>query len=120
MSYLLGECENIPHIMQAFDIAVSPSLWGEGFSNTIGEAMACGLPCVATDVGDSMWILSDLGKVVPPGDDQALAAACLELIGMDAEKRKDIGKKLRERIIKKFSLVAIGRQYDELYERVAS
>ncbi|MGH7258674.1 MAG: glycosyltransferase, partial [Nitrospiraceae bacterium] len=63
---LLGVRHDISKITAAFDIACSSSSFGEGFSNAIGEAMASGVPCVVTDVGDSAWIVGATGKVVPP------------------------------------------------------
>src|SRR5215471_1191507 len=73
--FLLGERSDIPRLNAALDIACSASAWGEGFSNTIGEAMACGTPCVATDIGDSGFIMGDTGLLVPPRNPQALAEA---------------------------------------------
>ncbi len=60
-----GARHDVPAICNAMDIAVSSS-YSEGFSNTIAEAMACGVPCVVTDVGDSALIVGDLGVVIPP------------------------------------------------------
>ncbi len=59
------------------DLLVSASLYGEGFSNVVGEAMACGVPVVATAVGDSAQVVGEAGTIVPPGDAEALAEACL-------------------------------------------
>jgi glycosyltransferase involved in cell wall biosynthesis len=67
-----GARNDMPAIMNALDIATSSSAYGEGFSNTIAVAMACGLPCVVTDVGDSALIVSDFGEVVPPAIPDAL------------------------------------------------
>src|SRR5256885_1953174 len=63
---LLGERTDIPQLTAGLDIACSSSAY-EGFSNAIGEAMACGVPCVVTDVGDSAYLVGDTGLIVPPG-----------------------------------------------------
>ena len=65
--HLLGERNDVPRIMQALDV-VTPSSYGEGFPNVIGEAMACGAVCVVTDAGDSRRIVGETGIVVPPRD----------------------------------------------------
>ena len=67
-----GARHDMPAIYNALDIASSPSSFGEGFSNTITEAMACGVPCVVTDVGDSVLIAGGTGVVVPPARPDAL------------------------------------------------
>lgn len=113
---LLGECDNVPALTSAFDIAVSASLWGEAFSNAIGEAMLAGVPCVVTDVGDSRWIVGEFGKVVQPGDVNDLAKACLELIEMDAHARRMLGEQARTRIQNNFEIKTIIAQYDNLYK----
>ncbi|ADE13880.1 glycosyl transferase group 1 [Nitrosococcus halophilus Nc 4] len=115
---LLGEREDIPGLMPALDIATVSSAWGEGFPNVLGEAMACGVPCVATDVGDSAYLIGGTGKVVPPKDFRALAAAWQDLIAAGAKGRKQRGVKARERIIEHFSLSEIVRQYEKLYMEV--
>ena len=67
-------------VFNSFDIATSASAYGEGFGNVIGEAMACGVPCVVTDVGDSKMIVGDTGIVVPPRNPQALVDAWLRTL----------------------------------------
>ena len=116
--HLLGQRHDVPHLMAALDI-VSSSSCGEGFPNVVGEAMACGVPCAVTDVGDSAIIVGNTGKVVPPKNPGALALAWKELIEIGKDKRQKLGYDARLRINKKFSLPAIVKQYEELYKCVA-
>lgn len=83
----------------------------EGFPNVLGEAMACGVPCVATDVGDCKAILGEYGRVVPFGDTNGLVKACILGFG-ESDSRKFA---MRERIEKDFSIESITRQYEKLY-----
>lgn len=99
----LGERDDVPRLLAAVDALVSPSHFGEGFSNAIGEAMASGLPVVATDVGDAARIVGDAGIVVPPRDADALASALARLRD-DAELRHGLGEKAREQIERSFGL----------------
>lgn len=117
--HLLGQRSDIPEITAALDIASSSS-FSEGFPNTIGEAMACAVPCVVTDVGDSAWIVGQTGRVVPPRDAPALARAWQELIDMGPERRQALGRQARQRVRDNFSLDHVVRQYETLYEQVAS
>jgi glycosyltransferase involved in cell wall biosynthesis len=99
-----GVRDNMPAVYSALDCSSSSSSFGEGVSNTIAEAMACGVPCVVTDVGDSKQIVGDTGFVVEPGNPAALASAwqvVLEAGGAEMARR---GQKARERIIEHFSL----------------
>ncbi len=99
----LGERDDVPKLLSAVDALVSPSHFGEGFSNAIGEAMASGLPVVATDVGDAARIIGDAGLVVPPRDPDALASALARLRD-DAGLRRDLGEKARAQIERSFGL----------------
>ena len=65
---------HIADVLSSLDGFVSPSR-GEGFSNVIGEAMACGIPCIVTNAGDFEDIVGNTGWVVPVGDAEALAGA---------------------------------------------
>jgi glycosyltransferase involved in cell wall biosynthesis len=93
---------DIEEVYNAFDLIVSSSCDGEGFSNAIAEAMACGVPCVVTDVGDSALIVGDIGLVVSPKNPQALATALQQLINLSATERAELGLKARLRIKENF------------------
>lgn len=112
--YLLGEREDVPRIMAALDLVVSAS-YSEGFPNTIGEAMACGIPCVATNAGDSAFLIGDTGLIVPPRDSQALARACGMLLDMTAVQRIAMSDAARKRIEQLFSLKVVTDQYQRIY-----
>lgn len=85
---------DMPAVYCAFDLAVLSSVFGEGFPNVVGEAMACGIPCVATDVGDTAAIVGESGVVVPVSNDIRLASAIENLL-TDAKER---GRIARQRI----------------------
>ncbi|VAX23746.1 hypothetical protein MNBD_NITROSPINAE02-1789 [hydrothermal vent metagenome] len=117
--FLLGERSDMAIIASAFDIFVSSSAYGEGFSNSVGEAMACGVPCVVTDVGDSAMIVGKTGRVTPPRNPEALAEGCETIISMSDEERRELGKRARERIKDNFTIRRAIDKYETLYESVA-
>jgi len=117
--HLLGERTDVHHITAALDIASSPSQ-SEGFPNVVGEAMACEVPCVVTDVGDSAKIVDVTGIVVPPRNPQALADGWGRLIEMGAEARRKLGIAARKRIQDNYSLSTIAGQYEDLYYKVVT
>jgi glycosyltransferase involved in cell wall biosynthesis len=115
-TYLLGERHDMPRLTAALDIFSLSSLYGESFPNVIGEAMACGVPSVVTDVGDAVWIVGDTGRVVPPGDPAALAGAWKEIIDLGPEGRSVLGQAARSRVINRFTLASVVARYEKLYE----
>lgn len=111
----LGDRRDLAEWLPGLDIAVLSSAWGEGFPNVIGEALAAGVPCVATDVGDSREILGEGGQGVAPGDPAALAAALIRLIEAGPQARAAIGVTGRDRVIEHYSLDRIEGQYEQIY-----
>ena len=112
---LLGPRQDIPRLTAALDIATSSSAYGEAFPNVIGEALACGVPCVATDVGDSIRIIESAGKVVPLRDSEALCLAWLEMIRME-KVQWDVMKQAARKIVEDhYGIETITRRYQDLY-----
>jgi glycosyltransferase involved in cell wall biosynthesis len=99
----VGARVDVSPIYSSLDLLVSSSSFGEGFSNVIGEAMACGVPCVVTNVGDSSWVVGDLGEVVPPKDSVALAEAIQRLF---TQKKFDPGQ-IRQRVVDQLSVESL-------------
>lgn len=117
--HLLGERSDIPRIMAALDILALSSAFGEGFPNVVGEAMACGIPCVATDVGDAASIIGETGIVVQPRDPAGMADAWKQLIEMPDAERQALGKDARRRVERLFSIESIVGRYQSLYRGIA-
>jgi glycosyltransferase involved in cell wall biosynthesis len=115
--HLLGERDDVPDLINVFDVLANSSL-SEAFPNVLGEAMACAVPCVATNVGDSAFIIHDTGTVVPPGDPKALAAALARMADMNFAGRAAMGARARARIVEHFSLDRIAKDQASLYEKV--
>lgn len=93
----LASEDNMPAAYNAFDIFVSSSAFGEGFPNVIGEAMACGVPCVVTDVGDSARVVGETGIVVPPNRPETLCNGIQRMM-KKVVKESGLGNRARERI----------------------
>ena len=108
-----GGRSGMPAVYNALDVLCLCSAFGEGFSNVLAEAMACGVPCVSTDVGDARLILGDTGLVVDRGSPEELAEALLELV-----RRIQDGKRFdtRLRIVDDFSLDKMVERAEELLE----
>ena len=107
-------------VQASLDVGVLSSQGGEAMPLTIGEAMACGVPCAVTDVGDAALLVGDTGRVAPPRDPNALAAACLELLTLSADERARLGRAARARIAERYSLSRIAAEYARLHEQLAA
>jgi glycosyltransferase involved in cell wall biosynthesis len=112
--HLLGERTDIPRINAALDIATLAS-HQEAFPNVVGEAMSCGTPIVATDVGDCRSIIGDAGLVTAPGDPPALADAWSFLLSKGHEYRVRLGALGRARIEALYSIDHVARLYQNAY-----
>ncbi|HXG91034.1 MAG TPA: glycosyltransferase [Blastocatellia bacterium] len=100
-----GARSDMPAVYNALDVLVSSSL-GEGFPNVIGEAMSCGVPTVATDVGDSALIIGETGLIVPPADPDALKTALIKTAQRIRAADFNRGA-IRQRIVDCFSVSAL-------------
>jgi glycosyltransferase involved in cell wall biosynthesis len=105
-----GARRDMSAVYSAMDIFSCSSSSGEGFSNAIGEAMACGVPCVVTDVGDAAYIVGDTSCVIEPGDHRALAAAIGRLADLPPEDRQTLGYACRERVISEFGMEMLAQR----------
>lgn len=115
---LIGERRDIEKLWNAADIAVLSSLWGEGFPNVIGEAMACEKPAIVTDVGDSAYVVGDIGIVIPNDSIEHLTKAMNFLLSKSKDELKVLGEKSRERVVQNFEIEKIHREYINLYQDI--
>ena len=116
MVWLAGARDDVPALMQAMDCFVLPSR-AEGISNTLLEAMACGLPTIATDVGGNGELITEgeTGWLVPPENPHAMAAA-MERISNDSSLRQAMSAAARKRVETNFSLDVMVRNYLQVYD----
>jgi glycosyltransferase involved in cell wall biosynthesis len=104
-------------VYNALDILASCSV-SEGFSNVIAEAMACGLPCVVTDVGDSAMIVGSPSQVVSPGRPEELKAAWTRLLELSPGPRARIAQSARERIVREYSVRKLVQRTELAFSQV--
>ncbi len=116
--HLLGPRDDIPRLTAALDLATTAG--AEAFPLVIGEAMACGVPCVVTDIGDSAFLVGDTGLVVPPKNPAELARAWAAILDMELEPRTALGLAARRRIQENFALPLIARRYQDLHEEIVT
>lgn len=114
--HLLDALSDAERIYPALDMLVSAS-WAEGFSNSIAEAMACGVPCVVTDVGDSAYIVGDTGVVVPARDPRLLRRAMETVLAWTDRVAR--GERARQRIVESFSVAQLVERSSALLEAVS-
>ena len=106
---------NMKAVYNALDILCSSSAFGEGFPNVVGEAMACGVPCVVTDVGDSARVVGDPSCVVPRRDPMALSGRLMRLVDTGQSELARLGRESRRRIIEHFSVERLVLSTEEAF-----
>jgi glycosyltransferase involved in cell wall biosynthesis len=113
-----GATQRVEDWLRAADVFVFPTE-NEAFGLSLAEAMACGLPCVTTRVGGLRDFVIDgvNAHAVPPGDDAALAAAIVDLLG-DAGRRAALGRAARRTAEERFSLAVVAGAYAALVDEV--
>jgi glycosyltransferase involved in cell wall biosynthesis len=114
---LRGECSDLYKTMMCIDIFCQSS-WTEAFPNVIGEAMACGIPCIATDVGETRRLTGGFGTIIPPRNSVKLSESMLNMMSLPKAELIDLGLKARCHIIDNFSLKRVTNDYIKLYNNV--
>jgi sugar transferase (PEP-CTERM/EpsH1 system associated) len=120
LAWLPGSCTNIPDLLNLMNVFILPSL-GEGISNTILEAMASGLPVIATDVGGNPELVCPgvTGTLVPCANPEIMAQAMLKYV-QQPELRQRHGRAARAIIDQQYSLDSMVSGYLSVYDRVSS
>lgn len=114
---LLGERSDAAVCLAAMDIFCLSSRT-EAFPNAVGEAMAMGLPCVATDVGDVAALMADTGVLVPKANPAALARGVAKLMTFGTHYRQQLGRRAQERIRETFTMACVRQRFECIYENV--
>jgi len=116
--HLLPEQPDVETVFAGLDVYASASR-AEGFPNVVAEAMACGVPCVVTDVGNCRELVGDSGIVCPSSDPAAMAAAIGELAAMSPATRAAMGQQARQRIKQAYSREQMLRGFEAVWDEVA-
>lgn len=115
--HALGERNDVPTLLSGLDFLVNPSR-SEAFPNAVAEAMLAGLPCIASDVGDTGAIMGGNGVLVPAGDPTALAEAMRDMCQRSAARRRAMGEAARAHVVAEFGLDTMARRYAALYREI--
>jgi len=117
--YLLGQRNDVPVVMNMLDLHILPSAFGEAFPNVICEAMSCGTPCIATDVGDSALIIGETGWIVPintPLDLSRSISIALDEKQINPDAWALRKSNARKRILERFSIEKMVENYHLVWE----
>lgn len=116
---LAGPSDDVPAAMNGLDLHVLSSC-AEGFPNVVAEAMACGVYCVVTDVGDAAFIVGDAGVVVPPEQSEALARGIeTALCEVASRGRTRAGEAGRARVLENFDLARMVQSYIAVWRHIS-
>jgi glycosyltransferase involved in cell wall biosynthesis len=115
----IGESNDMRSCYNALDILVLCST-EEGCPNVVGEAMACGVPCVVTDVGDAAMMVGNTGLVVPPGNPDAMTVGWSKMLGLEWKERRSRGLAARRRIKSEYNLERMVERTTNLMEEMIS
>ncbi|MGP5315554.1 glycosyltransferase [Psychrobacter faecalis] len=113
---LLGHVSDMPEFYRSIDAFLMTSIT-EGFPNVLVEAMASGVPCITTDVGDAGFIVSDTGYVVPSRDVPSLTNAIKDYFDLNESDKMSLKKAARTRVEKNFSINQVSQEYIDVWER---
>jgi glycosyltransferase involved in cell wall biosynthesis len=117
---LQGERSNLEGLYPALDLLVLPSAWGEAFPNVVGEAMACGVPCLVTDVGSAAEVVGGTGFVVPSPAPNAVAEELVRTLSVGKPRLHALGVQARRRVERLYSIDAMAAKYRELFHDVTA
>ncbi|NNH38970.1 glycosyltransferase [Acinetobacter terrae] len=107
---LLDQISDMPAFYRSIDVFLMTSIT-EGFPNVLVEAMASGLPCISTDVGDAKYIVQELGSIVSPRDADALAKAVMNYIYLSPSQKLELKQLTRQRVEQNFSIEYVSQLY---------
>jgi len=115
---LLDQVSDMPAFYQSIDAFLMTSIT-EGFPNVLVEAMASGLPCISTDVGDASYIVQEMGSIVSPRDSDALTQAILKYLQLSTDEKIALKQATRQRVEQHFSIETVSQQYMQVWSQQA-
>lgn len=117
----INNTNNIYKYFSHMDLSVLSSSYGEAFPNVLAESMLCGVPCIATDVGDSKAILGNNGWIVRPSSPKELSEALFEAINtihLKPKNKKRIAENCKSKVLSEYTLETMVNRYKDLYSNV--